>query len=115
MERLPYPVATAAAAHERIAQLPVAIPPDNVGSLYNASASFRTANAAGVAAGCRYRNRTIGSRISRACQSMKRSLSSPGTFGCTPIQWNGFQPEFLSLDPSKFKTARGLTRKSMTR
>ncbi len=48
MERVPFQVTRAAEAYERIARLPVAVLLDNVRSLYNVGAFFRTADAAGV-------------------------------------------------------------------
>lgn len=48
MERLPFQVTRAAAAYENIKTLPVAILLDNVRSMYNVGAFFRTADAAGV-------------------------------------------------------------------
>ena len=48
MERVPFQVTQAAAAYESIARLPVAVLLDNVRSLYNVGAFFRTADAAGV-------------------------------------------------------------------
>jgi 23S rRNA (guanosine2251-2'-O)-methyltransferase len=47
-ERLPYRATTAAAAYEPIAVLPVIALLDNVRSLYNVGAFFRTADAAGL-------------------------------------------------------------------
>lgn len=48
MERLPFQVTGAGAAYEGIARLPVAVILDNVRSLYNVGAFFRTADAARV-------------------------------------------------------------------
>jgi tRNA G18 (ribose-2'-O)-methylase SpoU len=48
MERLPYRVTQAAAAYDSIEQLPVLALLDNVRSLYNVGAFFRTADAAGL-------------------------------------------------------------------
>lgn len=48
MERVPYLATTAAEPYENIAQLPVCVLLDNVRSLYNVGAFFRTAGAAGV-------------------------------------------------------------------
>ena len=48
MERLPYRATIQAAAYEGISVLPVTIVLDNVRSLYNVGAFFRTADAAGV-------------------------------------------------------------------
>ena len=48
LERLPYRATTQAAAYERIAKLPVTVLLDNVRSLYNVGAFFRTADGAGV-------------------------------------------------------------------
>lgn len=48
MERLPYRATAQAAAYEGIATLPVTIVLDNVRSLYNVGAFFRTADAARV-------------------------------------------------------------------
>ena len=48
MERLPFQATRAAAAYEQIRVLPVAVLLDNVRSLYNTGAFFRTADAAGV-------------------------------------------------------------------
>lgn len=48
MERLPFQVTRAAAAYAGMARLPVAVLLDNVRSLYNVGAFFRTADAAGV-------------------------------------------------------------------
>ena len=47
-ERLPYRATTAAAAYEPIAVLPVIALLDNIRSLYNVGAFFRTADAAGL-------------------------------------------------------------------
>jgi 23S rRNA (guanosine2251-2'-O)-methyltransferase len=44
-ERLPYRATTGAAAYERIAKLPVSVLLENVRSLYNVGAFFRTADA----------------------------------------------------------------------
>lgn len=48
MERLPYRATTQASAYEDITSLPVAVVLDNVRSLYNVGAFFRTADAARV-------------------------------------------------------------------
>jgi tRNA G18 (ribose-2'-O)-methylase SpoU len=48
MDRLPYQATLAAAPYERITELPVTILLDNVRSLYNVGAFFRTADAAGI-------------------------------------------------------------------
>src|SRR5581483_1582777 len=48
MERLPFQVTLAAAPYESIASLPVSVLLDNVRSMYNVGAFFRTADAAGV-------------------------------------------------------------------
>ena len=48
MDRVPFQVTRAAAAYESIARLPVAVLLDNVRSLYNVGAFFRTSDAAGV-------------------------------------------------------------------
>lgn len=48
MERIPFQVTRAGAAYAGIARLPVAVLLDNVRSLYNVGAFFRTADAAGV-------------------------------------------------------------------
>ena len=48
MERLPYRVTEGAAAYDAIQQLPVIALLDNVRSLYNVGAFFRTADAAGL-------------------------------------------------------------------
>jgi tRNA G18 (ribose-2'-O)-methylase SpoU len=47
-DRLPFQATQAAAPYERIGMLPVSILLDNVRSLYNVGAFFRTADAAGV-------------------------------------------------------------------
>jgi 23S rRNA (guanosine2251-2'-O)-methyltransferase len=47
-DRLPYPVTTAAGANLGIDRLPVSILLDQVRSLYNVGAFFRTADAAGI-------------------------------------------------------------------
>jgi 23S rRNA (guanosine2251-2'-O)-methyltransferase len=47
-ERLPYRATRAAAAYEKIAELPVVALLDNLRSLYNVGAFFRTADAAGL-------------------------------------------------------------------
>jgi tRNA G18 (ribose-2'-O)-methylase SpoU len=47
-ERLPYRVTQGAAPYESIAELPVIVLLDNIRSLYNVGAFFRTADAAGV-------------------------------------------------------------------
>ena len=49
MERLPFQATSAGAIYDRIAALPVAIVLDNVRSLYNVGAFFRTADAARIA------------------------------------------------------------------
>ena len=46
-ERLPFLVTRTAQAYERLEQLPVAVVLDNVRSMYNVGAFFRTADAAG--------------------------------------------------------------------
>ena len=48
MDRLPFQATLAAAPYQRVAGLPVSILLDNVRSLYNVGAFFRTADAAGV-------------------------------------------------------------------
>jgi 23S rRNA (guanosine2251-2'-O)-methyltransferase len=48
MERLPYRVTQAAQVYEEVRELPVALLLDNVRSLYNVGAFFRTADAAGL-------------------------------------------------------------------
>src|SRR5579883_1813525 len=48
MDRLPFQVTRAGAAYQRIAGLPVAVLLDNVRSLYNVGAFFRTGDAAGI-------------------------------------------------------------------
>ncbi len=48
MERLPVQATRAAAAYENIPALPVSVVLDNVRSMYNVGAFFRTADAAGV-------------------------------------------------------------------
>lgn len=48
MERLPYRATRIAAAYERISKLPVVILLDDVRSLYNVGAFFRTADAAAI-------------------------------------------------------------------
>ena len=48
MERLPFQATRASAAYESIRGLPVAILLDNVRSMYNVGAFFRTADAAAV-------------------------------------------------------------------
>src|SRR4051794_25940117 len=47
--RLPFRATTAAAAYESIRPLPVSVLLENVRSLYNVGAFFRTADAAGIA------------------------------------------------------------------
>lgn len=49
MERLPFQATRAAAPYEAIGALPVCVLLDNVRSLYNVGAFFRTADAAGIA------------------------------------------------------------------
>lgn len=49
MDRIPFQVTEASAAYDGIAALPVSILLDNVRSLYNVGAFFRTADAAGIA------------------------------------------------------------------
>jgi tRNA G18 (ribose-2'-O)-methylase SpoU len=49
MDRVPFQATAAGAAYDRIRSLPVRILLDNVRSLYNVGAFFRTADAAGVA------------------------------------------------------------------
>ncbi|MGA2588772.1 MAG: RNA methyltransferase [Bryobacteraceae bacterium] len=48
MERLPFQATQAASAYESIRPLPVSVLLDNVRSMYNVGAFFRTADAAGV-------------------------------------------------------------------
>ena len=48
MERIPFQATHAGAAYERLAPLPVSILLDNVRSLYNVGAFFRTADAAAI-------------------------------------------------------------------
>ncbi len=48
MERLPFQATLAAASYEHIRVLPVSILLDNVRSMYNVGAFFRTADAAGI-------------------------------------------------------------------
>jgi 23S rRNA (guanosine2251-2'-O)-methyltransferase len=48
LERLPYRATAQSAAYDRIARLPVCVLLDNVRSLYNVGAFFRTADAAGI-------------------------------------------------------------------
>lgn len=48
MERLPYRATKAAAAYEKVPELPVVALLDNLRSLYNVGAFFRTADAAGL-------------------------------------------------------------------
>jgi 23S rRNA (guanosine2251-2'-O)-methyltransferase len=48
MERVPFPVTAAGAGYDRIGTLPVAVLLDNVRSLYNVGAFFRTADAAAI-------------------------------------------------------------------
>jgi len=48
MERLPFQATQAAAAYDNIRALPVSILLDNVRSMYNVGAFFRTADAAGI-------------------------------------------------------------------
>jgi 23S rRNA (guanosine2251-2'-O)-methyltransferase len=48
MERVPYLATTAAAPYERLRPLPVALLLDNIRSLYNVGAFFRTADGGGV-------------------------------------------------------------------
>jgi len=48
MERLPFQATQTAAAYEHIRALPVSVVLDNVRSMYNVGAFFRTADAAGV-------------------------------------------------------------------
>jgi tRNA G18 (ribose-2'-O)-methylase SpoU len=48
MDRIPFQATAAGAAYERIARLPAAVLLDNVRSLYNVGAFFRTADAAAV-------------------------------------------------------------------
>jgi 23S rRNA (guanosine2251-2'-O)-methyltransferase len=48
MERIPYLATTAATPYDSIGRLPVSILLDNVRSLYNVGAFFRTADAAGI-------------------------------------------------------------------
>ena len=50
MERLPYLATTVGQLYARIARLPVAVLLDNVRSMYNVGAFFRTADGAGVQA-----------------------------------------------------------------
>ena len=49
-ERLPYRATEAAAAYERIIELPVVVLLDNIRSLYNVGAFFRTADATRIQA-----------------------------------------------------------------
>jgi tRNA G18 (ribose-2'-O)-methylase SpoU len=48
MDRLPFQATTAGAPYDRIGTLPVSVLLDNVRSLYNVGAFFRTADAAGL-------------------------------------------------------------------
>src|SRR5882672_9910220 len=48
MDRIPFQATAAGAPYERIASLPVAVLLDNVRSMYNVGAFFRTADAAGA-------------------------------------------------------------------
>ena len=48
LERIPFQATQAGAAYERVAALPVSILLDNVRSLYNVGAFFRTADAAAI-------------------------------------------------------------------
>lgn len=48
MERVPYQATTGAVAYEPIGRLPVAVLLDNVRSMYNVGAFFRTADAVGI-------------------------------------------------------------------
>ena len=48
MDRLPFQATTAGVPYDRIRSLPVSVVLDNVRSLYNVGAFFRTADAAGV-------------------------------------------------------------------
>jgi tRNA G18 (ribose-2'-O)-methylase SpoU len=48
MDRLPFQATQAAAAYQNIRTLPVSILLDNVRSMYNVGAFFRTADAAGI-------------------------------------------------------------------
>jgi 23S rRNA (guanosine2251-2'-O)-methyltransferase len=48
MERLPYRATAQAAAYDRVTRLPVSVLLDDVRSLYNVGAFFRTADAAGL-------------------------------------------------------------------
>jgi 23S rRNA (guanosine2251-2'-O)-methyltransferase len=48
LERLPYRATAQSAAYDRIVRLPVCVLLDNVRSLYNVGAFFRTADAAGI-------------------------------------------------------------------
>lgn len=48
MDRMPYRATQAAGAYQRIVKLPVAVLLDNVRSLYNVGAFFRTADAAAI-------------------------------------------------------------------
>jgi 23S rRNA (guanosine2251-2'-O)-methyltransferase len=48
MDRVPFQATTAGAAYEHIRSLPVSVLLDNVRSLYNVGAFFRTADAAGI-------------------------------------------------------------------
>jgi tRNA G18 (ribose-2'-O)-methylase SpoU len=50
MERLPYRATSQAGAYDHITKLPVRVVLDNVRSLYNVGAFFRTADAAGIEA-----------------------------------------------------------------
>src|SRR5580693_2193592 len=48
MDRVPFQATSAGALYERIAQLPVAVLLDNVRSMYNVGAFFRTADATAI-------------------------------------------------------------------
>src|SRR5437868_15175764 len=48
MDRVPFQATAAGALYDRIARLPVAVLLDNVRSMYNVGAFFRTADAAAV-------------------------------------------------------------------
>lgn len=90
MERLPYRATAQAAAYEAIAELPVAVLLDNVRSMYNVGAFFRTAD------GVRLRRIFLAGITARPPKSAitKTALGAEDT-----VPWEGVaQPEQLLQD-----------------
>src|SRR5882762_9414271 len=75
-DRLPYRATEASAAYERISELPVVALLDNIRSLYNVGAFFRTADAARIRALhlCGITGRPPNSRISKTALGAENSV-----------------------------------------